>query len=79
MGLYSIVCDYAGGTFVSQVQATDENDAVAKWAEALPSERPLGNASEQIAKAALADRELVPLDGLIGVWCWTETSMMRSR
>jgi hypothetical protein len=74
MGLYTIVCDYAGGTFVSQVQATDEHDALTQLATVLPSERTLGDASERVAKAALAgDSELVPIEGLTGVWCWTAT------
>jgi hypothetical protein len=74
MDLYTIVCDYAGGTFVSQVQATDEHDALAQLAAVLSNERTLGDASDRVAKAALAgDSELVPLEGLIGVWCWTAT------
>ena len=74
MGLYTIVCDYAGGTFVSQVPASDEHDAVAQWAALLKDKRTLGERSAQLAKQALVrDDGLVALDGLTGAWCWSAT------
>ena len=52
--LYTIVCDYAGGTFVSQVQAEDQQDALARWAASLKDKRAMGDTSEHIATAACA-------------------------
>ena len=70
--LYTIVSDYADGTFVSQVQATDERDAVVRWATSFKDKRPMGHASELIATAAFADDAgVTAIERLTGVWCWT--------
>ena len=67
-GLYTIVCDFEGGTFVSQVNAVDQRDAIAQWAKVLEAERPMGDASEKIALTAVqCEEHPVSVDGLTRV------------
>jgi len=71
-GLYTIVCDFEGGTSVSQVHATDEREAVAQWAATLEAQRHLGDASDEMARiAAECGEPPIRVDGLSDVWCWT--------
>ena len=72
--LFTIVCDFRGGTYVSQVDASDVRDAVRAWTDILAKERPIARASSYLAKSIAANRNEFPpvaLDGLTGVWCIT--------
>lgn len=72
MARFTIICDYKGGTYISQVQANDAAQSVTAWAEFLRRERPIPDASELVAQATRENpTDIVPLDGLIGAWCWT--------
>lgn len=75
--LYTIVLEFRGGTFVSQVRADDELDAVRCWADRFKEERPIPRSSSHIAASVLRgleDSGLAPLEGLEGVWCFTGMS-----
>jgi hypothetical protein len=70
MHLYTIMLDYSGGTYVTQTQATGEDAALRDWISKVRSDRIVDGVSEEIAAAFDADEaDLVPLDGLTGVWC----------
>lgn len=72
--LFTIVCDFRGGTYVSQVRASDERDAVRAWTELLIQERPIKGASSYLAKSVasnMAEYPPVALNGLTSVWCFT--------
>lgn len=72
--LFTIVCDYAEGVYVAQVQARDAEHALLEWAALLQREHAVENASEEIARSIVDDEEgLTQLAGLAGVWCWTGT------
>lgn len=69
---YTVICEFRGGTYVSQVQGRDINDAVRSWIELLRVERPMGRSSAYLARSLLADLDDNPpkvLKGLQGVWC----------
>ncbi len=71
---FTFVCDFRGGTYISQVRATDERDAVRAWTEMLVRERPIKRVSVYIAKSVatwLPNVPPVPLEGLSGAWCFT--------
>lgn len=70
MHLYTILLDYARGTYVSQTAATDEEAAVRDWLGKLRSGRIAHAVSEEVAAAfdVAMDRPL-PLSGLAGAWC----------
>lgn len=69
---FTVVCEYRGGTYVSQVKGVDINDAVRSWIELLMVERPLGRSSTYLARnlsANLNDDPPISLEGLEGGWC----------
>ena len=72
--LYTIVLEFRGGTYVSQVRTDGALEAVRCWAERFKVERPVPRSSSYIAASVLRGLEdlgLAPLDGLEGVWCFT--------
>ena len=71
--LFTVVCDFNGGTYVQQVSAKDEHHALAAWADAIRRDRPMGSVAELIADKVSIDCQPTALDGLSGVWCWTST------
>jgi len=75
--LFTFICEYQGGTYVSQVLAIDHEKALAEWAALLRKEQPIEGASDHIAQAACDElnSQVVPLTGLTGVWCWSATVM----
>lgn len=69
MHLYTIVLDYAGGTYVAQVHAGSQNAAFSNWLREHRSQEAAGS-SPPIADAFNDDTaELVALEGLTSVWC----------
>ena len=75
LDLYTIVCEYAGGTYISQVRAADHERAIIEWAALLRREQLIEGASDQIAQDADdTQTDAVPIRGLEGVWCWTGTA-----
>ena len=71
---YTIVCEFRGGTYVSQVQAGNEVDALRRWAERIEIEAPIAHSSARIAANTLRDlnnSEVSALDGLVGAWCFS--------
>jgi hypothetical protein len=69
---YTIVCEFRGGTYVSQVSATDEHGAIDAWTSYLVCNQPIPRVSKHLAKAVAArisETAPIALDGLTGVWC----------
>lgn len=72
--LFTIICEFRGTTYVAQVSASDQEDAVLAWAGRLRLERPFGRASSYLAKSAesdLASYLPVAIKGISNVWCIT--------
>lgn len=70
--LFTVLCEFDGGSYVSQVDALNERHALVAWADGLRTDRPMGGDADQIANEALRDTTVpVALVGLEGVWCWT--------
>jgi hypothetical protein len=76
MALYSIILDYRGGTYISQVRARTPRDAAKKWTRTLDVNevKHLGAKGKQklisnLEEDAYGLNEPVALTGLTGVWC----------
>lgn len=70
--LFTIMCEFDGGTYISQVHAPDEQQALIVWSEVLQRERTMGDDACLIAHDAAAGKgELTAVEGLSGVWCWS--------
>ena len=73
--LYTVIVDYKGGTYCSQVMAIDEAYALVEWAQQIESDEVL---VAQFTKRGIHNLQKqdwidewrpVPLDGLVNVWC----------
>jgi hypothetical protein len=81
MALFTVILDYRGGTYVSQVEASGPRAALLAWAAALDPRQVkfLGERRKQklIRELELDEYDLaepVALDGLRNVWC-TDVSL----
>lgn len=65
--------DYKNGTYVGQVDASDEVTACRKWAESLNVEQisGLGIKSREVLIKELRRETPILLEGLINAWCVT--------
>jgi hypothetical protein len=72
MKRFTVVCDYDGGTYVSQHEAGDPIEVAQKWSVMIRAERPIPYSSSYIANRVLRDLNddfgPVALDGLSNVW-----------
>jgi hypothetical protein len=74
--LYACIVDYAGGTYISQVTATDERQALLMWCDhfaesgAPESVWPLADEIRgDIVEGTYGIDHPVALTGLLSVWC----------
>lgn len=69
---FTVICDYDGGTYVSQFAARDAAHIAEQWAAMLRSEKPIPCSSVHIAESVVCDLGEgfgpVALDGLMNVW-----------
>lgn len=74
MTLYTFITDYAGGTYISQVVASDPKSAIIAWAQNLEVESipGLGVKSKQSLLQEIQQEEtiVVSLDDVVNVWCF---------
>ncbi len=72
--LFTVIVEFRYGTYVAQVMAGDEREAMRRWASPFAEDRPAGKSSSWLAKAflkGLDDDGPMQLEGLVGVWCAT--------
>ena len=74
--LYTVILDYRGGTYISQVMAKSAQAAVLAWAQSLDCSqiKYLGERRKQALIKAIEDdpykaNHLVELEGLTNAWC----------
>src|ERR1700690_1391236 len=68
--LYTVVLDYAGGTYIAQVHALSPAAALSKWVSKIMKEDAAewGIRQKELAEI-IRGQEIVPLDGCVNVWC----------
>jgi hypothetical protein len=73
MPSYTLIMEYAGGTYVSQLHAASPKSACVKWAQGLDVSQVcgLGRRSQESLIAAMREEVPIPLGGLSNVWCAT--------
>jgi hypothetical protein len=75
MPLFTMILDYAGGTYISQVSTANEQEAFGAWLARLRSgEIGIAVAQEVAESFDESDGGIEPLDGLDGVWCTAAVS-----
>jgi len=69
-GIYTIVLDYKGGTYIAQVTAHSPVAALPKWASKIKGEAlsEWGITRDELAKIIKSDH-VIPVDGCVNVWC----------
>jgi hypothetical protein len=71
MSLYTFIMEYAGGTYVSQVNAPAPESACVKWAQSLDVSEVDGldlNGKESLVEQ-MREETPTPLEDLVNVWC----------
>jgi hypothetical protein len=73
MAFYTIVIDFAGGTYISQVRATSPKAAGVKGVKSLDVSQifGLGEKTKTSLVEQLQEDNPVPLNELTNVWCTT--------
>ena len=70
--VFTVVCDYDGGTYVSQYSGRDAVGVARQWSDMLRTERPIPRSSGHIANRVVRDLDEgelpVSLTGLSNVW-----------
>jgi hypothetical protein len=68
--LYTVVLDYAGGTYIAQVQASSPAAAFPQWVLKIKDEdlAEWGISRKELAEVVRTG-EIVPIDGCLNVWC----------
>lgn len=72
MPLFTAILDYAGGSYISQFYAEDPQSALKTW----QLQSSVAEADDREARAAfpIYDVQIVPLQGLMSVWCTTASA-----
>lgn len=71
MPLYTFIMEFAGGTYISQVNASSPKSACVKWAQELNVKEVegLGEKSREVLAAEMKDADPILLNGVSNVWC----------
>ena len=70
--LFTLICEYKGGTYTTQLPASDPTQAFALWAEQFSREEVLTPPERHLfageVQYALDEAGLVAVEGLLNVW-----------
>lgn len=71
MHLYTFIMEFAGGTYISQVNASSPKSACVRWAQELNVREieGLGGKSQEMLVVEMKDVDPIPLNGVSNVWC----------
>lgn len=71
MPFYTFIMDYAGGTYISQVNAASEKSACVKWAQKLEVSQiqGLGLKGQESLIQQMKDDPPGALNGTLNAWC----------
>jgi hypothetical protein len=67
--IYTLICEYLGGTYIAQVRSNSPGEAVSSWLGAHSARQYIPHAARSAVKASLADNSPVPVDDCSNVWC----------
>jgi hypothetical protein len=70
--LYTMICEFRDGTYLSQVEAPTAKEAVEAWATLIKADKPIPSASANVARNVLhmlRQEGATSLSGLEDVWC----------
>lgn len=74
MKKYTFAVEFDGGTYLSQVEADNEVDAVSAWCDKFQADAPLAVRSKLLVRAvrrSLLEEKPARVTGLTGAWCFS--------
>jgi len=74
MSRYTFILEFDGGTYLSQVDAGNETDALVAWCDRLQRDKPFAARSKRLAEAVkrgLSTGGLTLVSGITGTWCFS--------
>jgi hypothetical protein len=81
MALWTVIADYRGGTYISQLRATGVTQALKQWAKSFPQIKGsfVGAKTRQKLMGAVRDNEEkpVPIEAVRNVWYWSHSALHR--
>jgi len=71
MSLYTFIMEYAGGTYISQINSSSPKSACVKWAQGLDVSQVsgLGGKSKESLIEQMKDESPTLIDGVFNTWC----------
>src|SRR5579864_895530 len=72
--LYTLICEYAGGTYIAQLNASSPKNAILSWLDTRASRRYIPKEVRLRMKDGLGDAPPVPISGCRNVWCCSACS-----
>jgi len=71
MSLYTLIMEYAGGTYISQSKAHSPKSACMKWAQKLDESqvKGLGLKGKESLIEQMKEESPVAIDGMLNAWC----------
>jgi hypothetical protein len=67
---YTVILEYGGGTYITQVSGGSPSAALSKWEPGIPSqELAKGKMTLETLIAKARSSDLIPVDDCRGVWC----------
>jgi len=74
VALYTLICEYANGTYVAQASARSPKSAILSWLDARSARKQISEAVKLEIRHVLDADLPVPLDNCRNVWCCTASS-----
>ena len=74
MDLYTLICEYDGGTYIAQMSASSPKNAVLSWLGARGSWKCIPKVVRHQIKAGLDHDLPVAIEGVRNVWCLSASS-----
>jgi predicted neuraminidase len=72
--IYTLICEYLGGTYIVQVHASSPADAVLSWLNTRSVQKYIPDEARLAVRATLADDSPVALNDCTNVWCFTTST-----
>lgn len=73
MKTYTFILQYSEGTYISQIYATDKQNAMREWLKKLDTKEHKGltdKRKEKLIEEDFEDEEPILIQGCINVWCF---------
>jgi hypothetical protein len=71
LSLYTIILEYGGGTYISQIHSESPETAVKKWSTTITDQNLVVWGLERADLVLLSNDKPLPLENCVNIWCLT--------